>query len=281
MKYTYLNNGVKMPMEGVGTFLMTPDEAEASVLSALQSGYRLIDTANAYVNEKAVGRAMKSSGLQREEIFLETKLWPSFYEQSNAVDKTLARLDTDYIDLLLIHQPAGNYAAGYRLMEKAYREGKVRAIGLSNFKREQIEELLSLCEVRPAVLQTELHPYNQEPELKKFLKENGIVPQAWYPLGHGDKTLLQEPLFTELGKKYSKSAPQIILRWHMQSGNIVIPGSKNLEHIKSNFDLFDFALTNDEMAQLAALNRNERYYTSTPELLKKYAEMVPPVDEQK
>ena len=247
----------------------------------MQNGYRLIDTANAYVNEKAVGRAMKKSGLQREEIFLETKLWPSFYEQPDAVDKTLARLDTPYIDLLLIHQPAGNYVAGYRQMEKAYKEGKVRAIGLSNFKKEQIEEILSLCEVKPTILQTELHPYHQEPELKAFLKENGIVPQAWYPLGHGDKALLEEPLFAELGKKYGKSAPHIILRWHIQSGNIVIPGSKNPDHIKSNFDLFDFALTDEEMAQIAALNRNVRYYTSTPEMLKKYAEMVPPVDEQK
>lgn len=281
MEYTTLNNGVKMPMAGIGTFLLTPDEAEVSCVSALQNGYRLIDTANAYVNEKAVGRAMKKSGLQREEIFLETKLWPSFYEQPDAVDKTLARLDTPYIDLLLIHQPAGNYVAGYRQMEKAYKEGKVRAIGLSNFNKEQIEEILSICEVKPAVLQTELHPYHQEPELKAFLKENGIVPQAWYPLGHGDKALLQEPLFTQLGKKYGKSAPQIILRWHIQRGNIVIPGSKNPDHIKSNFDLFDFTLTDDEMAQITALNKNVRYYTSTPEMLKKYAEMVPPVDEQK
>ena len=281
MKYTTLNNGIKMPMAGIGTFLLTPDEAEASCLSALADGYRLIDTANAYVNEKAVGRAMKKSGLPRQEIFLETKLWPAFYEQADAVDKTLARLNTDYIDLLLIHQPAGNYAAGYRLMEKAYKEGKVRAIGLSNFNKAQIEELLSLCEVRPPVLQTELHPYHQEPALKAFLKENGMVAQAWYPLGHGDKALLQEPLFAELGKKYGKSAAQIILRWHIQDGNIVIPGSKNPDHIKANFDLFDFELTDEEMAQIAALNKNVRYYTSTPEMLKKYAEMLPPVDEQK
>ena len=281
MKYADLNNNVKMPMEGIGTFLMSPDEAEASALSALQSGYSLIDTANAYCNEKAVGRAMKRSGLPRKDIFLETKLWPSFYEDADAVDKTLERLDTDYIDLLLIHQPAGNYIAGYRAMEKAYKEGKVRAIGLSNFKKEQIEEILSLCEIKPTVLQTELHPYNQEPELKAFLSENGMVAQAWYPLGHGDKALLNEPLFAELGKKYGKSAPQIILRWHMQSGTVVIPGSKNPEHIKANFNLFDFALTDDEMAQIAALNKNVRYYTSTPEMLKKYAETVPPVDEQK
>ena len=260
MEYVTLNNGIKMPMAGIGTFLLTPDEAEASVLSALQGGYRLIDTANAYVNEKAVGRAMKKSGLSREEIFLETKLWPAFYEQPDAVEKTLARLDTDYIDLLLIHQPAGNYLAGYRLMEQACEAGKVRTIGLSNFNADQIKEIMNVCRVRPTVLQTELHPYNQEPELKKLLKENGIVPQAWYPLGHGDKALLNEPLFAELGKKYGKSAAQIILRWHIQDGNIVIPGSKNPDHIKANFDLFDFALTNDEMARIAALNQDKRYF---------------------
>ena len=281
MEYATLNNGVKMPMAGIGTFLLSPDEAEASCVSALNDGYRLIDTANAYVNEKAVGRAMKKSGLSREEIFLETKLWPAFYEDENAVEKTLARLDTDYIDLLLIHQPAGNYIAGYKQMEKAYKEGKVRAIGLSNFNIEQIKEILSVCEVKPTVLQTELHPYHQEPELKAFLKENGMVAQAWYPLGHGDKALLEEPIFGQLGKKYGKSAAQIILRWHIQTGNIVIPGSKNPDHIRANFDLFDFKLTEAEMASVAKLNKNVRYYTSTPEMLKRYAEMVPPVDEQK
>lgn len=280
MEYAALNNGVKMPMAGIGTFLLTPDEAQASVMSALECGYRLIDTANAYVNEKAVGRAIRQSGLPRAEIFLETKLWPSFYEQSDTVGKTLARLDTDYIDLLLIHQPAGNYLAGYRLMEKAYQEGKVRAIGLSNFNQAQIQEILNVCQVKPAVLQTEVHPYSQEKELKKFLSKEGMVIQAWYPLGHGDKALIQEPLFTRLGQKYGKSNAQIILRWHIQAGNIVIPGSKNPDHIRDNFALFDFALTDEEMALVAAMDKQKRYYVSTPELLKGYAEMVPPVDEQ-
>lgn len=281
MEYTTLNNGLKMPMAGIGTFLLTPDEAEASVLSALGCGYRLIDTANAYVNEKAVGRAIKKSDVDRKDIFLETKLWPSFYEQADAVDKTLERLDTGYIDLLLIHQPAGNYIAGYQLMEKAYKEGKVKAIGLSNFNPRQIQEILDACEVKPAVLQTEVHPYSQEKELKAFLSDEGIVIQAWYPLGHGDKSLIQEPLFAQLGKKYGKSNAQIILRWHIQSGNIVIPGSKNPEHIKSNLDLFDFALTEEEMAEINAMDKKQRYYHSTPEMLKKYAEIVPDVDGQK
>ena len=281
MEYVTLNNGIKMPMAGIGTFLLTPDEAEASVLNALACGYRLIDTANAYVNEKAVGRAMKKSGVSREEIFLETKLWPAFYEQSDAVEKTLERLDTDYIDLLLIHQPAGNYIAGYKLMEKAYKEGKVKAIGLSNFSQSQIREILDICEVKPVVLQTEVHPYYQEKKLKDYLKKEGIVIQAWYRLGHGDKALLEEPLFQELGKKYGKSSAQIILRWHIQAGNIVIPGSKSPAHIQDNFDLFDFSLTAWEMAQISIMDKNVRYYTSTPELLQRYAAMVPPVDEQK
>lgn len=276
-----LNNDVEMPAAGIGTFLLTPDEAEASCLRALECGCRLIDTANAYVNERAVGRAMKKSGLKREEIFLETKLWPSFYEQPDAVEKTLARLDTDYIDLLLIHQPAGNYVAGYRLMEKAYRAGKVRAIGLSNFNMEQIKEILAICEVKPAVLQTEVHPCYQEKALKEFLASEGIVIQAWYPLGHRDKALLEESVFAKLAQKYGKSSAQIILRWHIQAGNIVIPGSKNPAHIKDNLALFDFELTEEEMSKIAALDKGVRYYTSTPEMLKKYAEMVPPVDEQK
>ena len=280
-KTVTLNNGVKMPVAGIGTFLLSPDEAEASVLSALQGGYQLIDTANAYVNEKAVGRGMKKSGVARENIFLETKLWPSFYEQADAVEKTLERLDTDYIDLLLIHQPAGNYIAGYLLMEKAYKEGKVKAIGLSNFTTSQIQEILDVCEVKPAVLQTEVHPYFQEAELKAFLDKEGIVIQAWYPLGHGDKALIQEPVFTKLAEKYGKSNAQIILRWHIQAGNVVIPGSKNPDHIRANFEVFDFELTGTEMDEIAALDKNKRYYTSTPEMLKGYAAFVPPVEEQK
>ena len=164
---------------------------------------------------------------------------------------------------------------------QAYKDGKVRAIGLSNFTIAQIQEILAVCEVKPAILQTEVHPYYQEPELKQFLAQENMVIQAWYPLGHGDKALIEEPVFSELAAKYGKSNAQIILRWHIQSGNIVIPGSKNPDHIRANFDLFDFELEDADMAKIAALQKNKRYYTSTPEMLASYAEMVPPVDEQK
>lgn len=156
-----------------------------------------------------------------------------------------------------------------------------RAIGLSNFIIAQIQEILDVCEVKPAILQTEVHPYSQEQELKAFLEKENIVIQAWYPLGHGDKALIEEPVFSKLAQKYGKSNAQIILRWHIQAGNVVIPGSKNPEHIRANFDLFNFSLSDAEMTEVAALNKNERYYTSTPELLKSYAGMVPPVDDQK
>lgn len=281
MDYVTLNNGVKMPVAGIGTFLLSPDEAEASCLSALGCGYRLIDTANAYVNEKAVGRAMKKSGLARQEIFLETKLWPTFYSDENAVDDTLERLGTDYIDLILLHQPAGCYMTGYRLLEKAYKEGKVKAIGLSNFTEAQIEEIIDACEIKPAVLQTEVHPYAQAKELKKLLSKADMAIQAWYPLGHGDKALLEEPVFTSLAEKYKKTNAQIILRWHVQAGNIIIPGSRNPDHIKANLDLFDFALTREEMAEIEGLDQEKHYYTSTPEKLKQYETMVPAVNAQK
>lgn len=166
-------------------------------------------------------------------------------------------------------------------MEKAYKGGKVRAIGLSNFTEEQIEEILNICEVKPSVLQTEVHPYYQEKKLKEYLAKNDIKIQAWYPLGHGDEKSLNEPYFTQLAEKYNKTNAQIILRWHIQDGNIVIPGSKNVDHIRDNFDIFDFELTEDEMSKIAEMDCNKKYYTSTPELLKQYAEMVPPVDEQK
>ena len=268
-----LNNGVEMPSVGLGTFLMKAEEAEEAVYNALTSGHRLIDTANAYMNERAVGRGMKRSGLKREDIFLETKLWPTVYSKATAIDETLERLDTDYIDLLLLHQPTADYKAAYQMMEEAVKAGKVRAIGLSNFEGEPLQEILKICEIKPAVIQVEAHPYYPQNELKDILKEHDIKIQAWYPLGHGDRTLLEEPLWRELAEKYGKTNAQIILRWHVQSGNIIIPGSKNTEHIKDNADIFDFALTNEEMQKIAKLNKNKRYYIPNPELLASYATM--------
>ena len=273
MKYFELNNGEKMPVIGLGTFLLSPSDAEEAVYNALECGYRLIDTANAYMNERAVGRGIKRSGVPREEIFLESKLWPTVYTKDTAVDEMLERLDADYVDLLLLHQPAGDYMAGYRLMEKAVKEGKVKSIGLSNFEGEPLKEILANCEIMPTVIQVEAHPYYPQNELKEILKENNIHIQAWYPLGHGDKSLLEETIFAELGKKYGKTPAQIILKWHVQSGNIVIPGSKNKEHIKDNADIFDFELTSDEMDKINKLDKNTRYYIPSPELTASYAKM--------
>lgn len=273
MDYFTLNNGVEMPMAGIGVFLMSPDEAEASVESALRSGVRLIDTANAYMNESGTGRGIKKSGVAREEIFLVSKLWPTVYEKDTAVDEMLARLGTDYVDLLFLHQPTTNWREGYRNIEKAYREGKVKAIGLSNFSDEEVREAVETMEIKPQVVQVEAHPYFPQTELKKVLAETGMGLMAWYPLGHGDKNLREEPVFTELAAKYGKSNAQIILRWHVQSGNVVIPGSKNPDHIRDNFDIFDFELTDEEMAKIAAVDKGVRYYNGTPELLAQYAQM--------
>lgn len=271
MEYFALNNGTRMPMAGIGVFKLSPEEAEASVESALRSGIRLIDTANAYMNESATGRGIKKSGVAREEIFLVSKLWPTVYEKETAVDEMLARLGTDYVDLLFLHQPTANWREGYKNIEKAYREGKVKAIGLSNFPIDLLKEAIDWAEIKPQVVQDEAHPYFPQTELKKVLAETGMGLMAWAPLGQGDKNLINEPVFTELAEKYGKSNAQIILRWHVQSGNVVFPGSRNPDHIRDNFDIFDFALTDEEMARIAAVDKSTRYYHATPELIALYA----------
>lgn len=273
MNYIELNNGVKMPSIGLGTFKLQPVDAEDAVYSALTNGYRLIDTANAYMNERAVGRGIKRSGVNRSEIFLETKLWPTVYSKKTAIDETLERLGTDYIDLLLLHQPTADYINAYKMMEQAVKTGKVKAIGLSNFEGEPLQEILNICEIKPAVIQVEAHPYYPQDELKEILKKDDIKIQAWYPLGHGDKLLIEEPIFTELASKYGKTNAQIVLRWHIQSGNIIIPGSKNPEHIKDNANIFDFVLTEEEMESISKINKNQRFYIPNPELVASYATM--------
>ncbi|MBR0087540.1 MAG: aldo/keto reductase [Lachnospiraceae bacterium] len=273
MDYFKLNNGNLMPMDGIGVFMLTPAETENAVFSALTEGIRLIDTANAYMNEKAVGRAIKKSCVPREEIFLVTKLWPTVYENEDAIDETLARLNTDYVDLLFLHQPAGNWRQGYKNMEKAYKEGKVKALGISNFPEEWLEELIETAEIPPQMVQVEAHPYFPQTELKKVLAKTGMGLMAWYPLGHGDRNLINEPVFTKLAEKYSKSNAQIILRWHTQAGNIVIPGSRNPVHIRDNFNIFDFTLTAEEMAEIASVDKNVRYYNASIEDVQRYADM--------
>ena len=282
MQYITFNNDVKIPQVGLGTYLLAPDDAQASVAYALDNGYELIDTANAYVNERAVGRGIRDSSRAREEVFLETKLWPCFYESDTAVDETLERLGTDYIDLMILHQPAGNYLAGYAKLEAAYKAGKLRSIGISNFNKAEIENLLAHCEITPALIQVECHPYFPQTELKELLDKHNIALQSWYPLGGRDnKSILEEPIVSELAEKHGKTAAQIIMCWHVQQGNIVIPGSKTPSHIDDNIDIFDFELSDEDMAAMATLDQGKPFYERTPEKIAYYATWHPDVEGQK
>lgn len=276
-----LNNGVTIPMLGLGTFQMSPDQAQKAVVSALESGYRLLDTANAYLNEKAVGRGIRGSSVTRQEIFLSSKLWPTVYQDKTAVDKTLQRLGTDYLDLLFLHQPAGDFMAGYRQLEQAYRDGKIKAIGISNFHGKKLTQLLEQVEIKPQVIQVEAHPYYTQSDIREVLAPYGTRLMAWYPLGHGDRSLMNEPIFAKLAQKYGKSNVQIILRWHVQMGFIVIPGSTDPEHIKDNADIFDFELTTEEMAEIAKLDQNKRYYVPNDAREEQYAQMQMDFEAQK
>ena len=275
MEYITLNNGLQCPVIGIGTFMLSPADAQNSVREALNMGYSLVDTANAYVNERAVGRGIRESGADRGEVFLSTKLWPSEYENPNAVDETLERLGVNYVDLLYIHQPAGNWLAGYRQLEKAYKEGKTKSIGISNFEGKYIAELKTKWEIVPQFIQVEAHPYYTQKELRETLDQYGIRLMSWYPLGHGDKSLMEEPVFAELGEKYGKTPAQVILRWHTQMDFVVIPGSKNVDHIKDNLDIMDFRMTEEEMARIAQLDRGERYYHRTDAQLDGFAAWRP------
>ena len=275
MESITLNNGLRCPAVGIGTYMLSPADAENSVREALKMGYSLVDTANAYVNERAVGRGIRAGGLRREQVFLSTKLWPSEYENPNAVAETLERLGVEYVDLLYLHQPAGNWQAGYRLLEQAYRQGKAKAIGVSNFEGKYLAELERMWEIVPQFMQVEAHPYFPQTELRKTLDKYGIRLMSWYPLGHGDKSLLQEPVFSRLGEKYGKSPAQVILRWHTQMGFAVIPGSRNIDHIRDNLNVLDFTLTQEEMAQIAALDKGERYYHRTDGQLAQFARWRP------
>jgi diketogulonate reductase-like aldo/keto reductase len=257
-KTVTLNNGIEMPILGLGTFTLSPQQAEESVYNALTTGFRLIDTANVYMNERAGGRGIKRAGIPRDEIFVSTKLWPSDYEDvERAIDDTLARLDLEYIDLLLLHQPFGNYAAGWQGMEAAVKKGKVRSIGLSNFYEDKFDEIMSIAAIPPAVLQVESNPFYHQIEMREYVAAYGTDMMAWFPLGGrgNTQTLFNDGTIVEIAKAHNKTPAQVILRWHLQHGNIAIPGSSNAAHIQENFEIFDFELTGAEMQKISAIDK--------------------------
>ena len=270
-----LNNGILMPQFGIGTFFQPSDEVcEQSCMTALRAGYRHIDTAHAYYDEPGVGRAIKTfmeeSGTPREEIWVTSKLWPTEYGEGKtleAIDKMLKRMQLDYIDLLYVHQPVGDFTGAWKDMEKAVAMGKVRSLGISNFDAsdEVFEKIMEASRVKPSVLQMECHPYAQRLAMREKVKPYGIQVECWFPLGGAmsNGILLKDPTIVKIAEAHGKSPAQIILRWHIQEGFSVIPGSSNPEHIKENIQIFDFTLSDDEMGQIRALNKEERIFKMT------------------
>ena len=258
MEYVTLNNGVKMPLEGFGVFQVPdPAQCEQAVLDAIESGYRLIDTAAAYMNEKAVGEAIKKCGVPREGLFITTKLWvqDATYEGAKeAIQTSLDNLGLDYLDLYLIHQPLKDYVGAYRAMEEAYKEGKLKAIGVCNFYPARLADLCETVEVMPAVNQVELHPFFQQENALAVMKEYGVVPEAWGPFAEGNHGIFTHPVLTKIGDKYGKSAAQVALRWNVQRGVVVIPKSVHKDRMEQNMNIWDFNLTDEDMAEIAKLD---------------------------
>ena len=258
MEFVTLNNGVKMPLEGFGVFQVPdPAQCEQAVLDAIASGYRLIDTAAAYMNEKAVGEAIKKSGVPREDLFITTKLWvqdASYEAAKKAIQTSLDNLGLSYLDLYLIHQPMGDYVGAYRAMEEAYKEGKLKAIGVCNFYPNRLADLCETVDVIPAVNQVELHPFFQQENALALMKEYGVVPEAWGPFAEGNHGIFTHPVLTAIGQKYGKSAAQVALRWNVQRGVVVIPKSVHKERIEQNMNIWDFQLSDEDMAEIAKLD---------------------------
>ena len=258
MESVTLNNGVVMPLEGFGVFQVPdPAQCEQAVLDAIAAGYRLIDTAAAYMNEQAVGAAIAKCGVPREELFITTKLWvqdASYEAAKTALDRSLQNLGLDYLDLYLIHQPVGDYVGAYRAMEEACRAGKVRAIGVCNFNAARLLDFCETVDIIPAVDQIEIHPFFQQKEALKVMQEYGVIPEAWGPFAEGKFGIFTHPVLTAIGQKYGKTAAQAALRWNIQRGVVVIPKSVHKERIEQNFDVWDFALTSEEMAEIEALD---------------------------
>lgn len=258
MEYVTLNNGIKMPLEGFGVF-QVPDPAQCkqAVLDAINSGYRLIDTAAAYMNEEAVGAAIKESGVDRSELFITTKLWvqDADYESAKkAIETSLEKLGLDYLDLYLIHQPMGDYAGAYRAMEEAYKEGKLRAIGVCNFYPARLADLCETVDVILAVNQVELHPFFQQEDALALMKEYGVRPEAWGPFAEGNHGIFTHPVLSSIGEKYGKSAAQVALRWNVQRGVVVIPKSVHKDRMEQNMNIWDFELSEEDMNEIAKLD---------------------------
>lgn len=258
MEHVTLNNGIKMPLEGFGVF-QVPDPAQCkqAVLDAINSGYRLIDTAAAYMNEEAVGAAIKESGVDRSELFITTKLWvqDADYESAKkAIESSLEKLGLDYLDLYLIHQPMGDYAGAYRAMEEAYKEGKLRAIGVCNFYPARLADLCETVDVIPAVNQVELHPFFQQEDALALMKEYGVRPEAWGPFAEGNHGIFTHPVLSSIGEKYRKSAAQVALRWNVQRGVVVIPKSVHKDRMEQNMNIWDFELSEEDMNEIAKLD---------------------------
>ncbi|MGN1390127.1 MAG: aldo/keto reductase, partial [Bulleidia sp.] len=265
MEYAVLNNGVKMPMLGYGVYQISPEEAERCVSDALEVGYRSIDTAQAYGNEEGVGAAVKKSGIPREELFLTTKVWISNYGYEKAkasIDESLEKLKTDYVDLFLLHQPFGDYYGAYRAAEDACREGKVRAIGISNFYPDRYIDLQHFAEVKPAVNQVETHVFWQQKEAREYLKKYGTQIESWGPFAEGRNDFFHNPVLAEIGAKYGKTVGQTALRFLIQSGIVVIPKSVHKERMIENFNVFDFSLSEEDMKQIEALDTGKSLFFS-------------------
>ena len=279
MDYVTLSNGVKMPQLGYGVYQVTQEECERCVLDALSAGYRSLDTAQSYFNEEQVGSAIKKSGVPREEIFLTTKVWLEHYGEKAArasVLTSLEKLQTDYLDLVLLYQPFGDAYGAWRALERLYEEGKIRAIGISNFYPDRMVEFAKFNRIKPMVNQVECHPFNQQVIAKEWMDKYQVQIEAWAPFGEGRGGLFENPVLTAIGIKYGKTSAQVILRWHLQRGVVVIPKSTHLERMKENIDVFDFILSDEDMAEIAKLDKAESSFFShqDPAMVEWFAQMV-------
>ena len=279
MEYVTLSNGVKMPILGYGVYQITQEECERCVMDALKVGYRLLDTAQSYFNEEQVGSAIKKSGVPREDIFLTTKVWLEHYgyEQAKAsVLESMRKLQTDYLDLVLLHQPFSDTYGAYRALEELYEEGKIRAVGISNFYVDRMVDFASFNRIKPMVNQVEINIYNQQKELKKWADKYGIQLEAWAPFGEGRRGIFNDPVIAEIASKYHKTAAQVMLRWNIQRGVVVIPKTTHIERMKENFDVFDFALTNEDMSAISSLDKAESLFFShnDPNMIEWFVKMV-------